>query len=531
MFGRDVVDAPGKKVIGDAGADKTIFMWAFQWWPHAIGHGHDPFNANVVWMPHGIDLAWATTVPLLSIVLFPVTAAAGAIAAYNLAALAAPAFSAWTAYLLSRYLTRAFWPSVAAGWLFGFAAYEVGQLVAHLNLAFVAFLPLVALAGLKHLRGALSNVNFVILLGLALTAQFLTSTELYADALLVGATAVIAGLVLVPDLRPRLRATALFGAAATALSLLLVSPYLWHAFVTAGVKSAPLRAPFTESADVLNYVVPTHRIWLQLPGSSRVAHHFSATGAERGAYLGVPLAIIVVIFLWQHRRSRTSWAVAVTLFAVLVASFGARVRVNGHVTVPAPWRIFATLPITKTILPIRFTVFVALIVALIVAAWLAETPRSELWLRWGLAALAIIFVLPNPANRLWSTVAPNPTFFRTAAYKSAISRGATVLVLPFGGAGWSLLWQAEDGFRYRLIGGHLGRLVTPQEERWKDVYLALRKGSTGPQVQSRFRAFLSTHRVGELVAAAETKPRVRVLVTSIGTTATRVADVTIYRVP
>jgi hypothetical protein len=384
---------------------------------------------------------------------------------------------------------------------------------------------------LKHLNRDLGETSFVVLLGLALAAEFLISTEMYLDVLLVGAIALVAAAWLIPELRRRLRVTAVGTAIATGCSLLLVSPYLWHAFVTAGVESAPARAPFTESADLANYLVPTRRIWLQLPRSHEIAHRFTTTGAERGAYLGVPLTIIVLMFLWQNRRSRSAWAVACTLVAVIVASVGARVHVAGHATVPAPWRMFATLPVTKTVLPTRFTLFVILIVAVLVAKWLADGRGRRAWLRWALTAVAIIFVLPNPANGLWSATAPNPLFFKTTAYERHIPRGATVLVLPFGGAGWSLLWQAEDNFRYRLVDGHLGREVTPEEEPWRDVYFALGKGPTPPSVDQRLRAFLAAHHVAEIIVAAGAKPRVVRLVTQMGVKPMHAADVAIYRLP
>ena len=525
IFGRGVVASPGAKVVGDAGADKTIFMWAFRWWPHALAAGHDPFDANVVWVPHGIDLSWTTSVPLLSLVLTPLTAAAGSIAAYNVAVLAAPVLSAWTTYLLARYVTGAFWPSLVAGWLFGFSAFEIGHMIGHLNLVFLPFVPLCALLALEHLNGEVTSRRFVVLLALALTAQFLTSTEIFLDTLVVGALFLAAAALLVPALRDRLRATSVYAAAAGALSLVLVSPYLWHAFVVSGPGNAPRRSPYSESADVLNYVVPTRLIWLQLPGSSRIAGHFTATGAERGAYLGVPLLAVVVVFLWRRWRSRFVRAVALGLAATVVASLGASVRVAGHGIVPAPWKVLAVLPVTKTLLPIRLTLFVALVVAVIAGVWLAEPGR---W-RWVLAALAVVFVLPNPASRFWSSHAPNPSFFRTAAYKRQLSPGETALVLPFGGAGWSLYWQAEDGFGYRLVGGHLGREVTPREERWRSIYLALGKGPSPSSLEPRFRAFLRAHRVGVIVVAPDTKPHARRLVNGLGIKPIHAAEVLVYR--
>jgi hypothetical protein len=526
IFGRGVLGAPGSKVVGDAGADKTIFMWSFRWWPHALVHGLDPFNANVVWAPHGTDLAWVTSTPLLSLSLAPLTAAVGPVVAYNVAVLAGPSLSAWTAYLLARYVTGAFWPSLVAGWLFGFSAFELGHMIGHLNLVFLPLVPLCALLALKHLNGDITNRRFVILFALALTGQFLISTEIFFDVILVGAMFLASAALLVPEMRRRLRLTTTYAAAAALLSLVLVSPYLWHAFVVAGTKSAPLRAPFSESADLLNYVIPTHLIWLQPHGARTIAHHFAATGAERGAYLGVPLLVIAILFLRTRRRSGVGRAIALALVGTLIASLGAWIRVAGHPTLPTPWRVLAALPVTKSVLPVRLTLFVALIVAVIAAAWLAEERgRLGRW-RWVLVLLAVLFIFPNPANRFWSSQVPNPTFFKTATYKRHIANDATVLVLPFGGAGWSLLWQAEDGFSYRLIDGHLGRRVTPAEEGWKDVYFGL--GSGPSPSASRFRSFLRTHKVSSIVVAPKTNVHARRLVTALGVSPIHTSDVLIY---
>jgi hypothetical protein len=526
IFGRGVVASPTRRIVGDNGADKTIFIWAFRWWPHALAQAHDPFDANVVWVPHGFDLAWSTAVPLLSLALLPVTATAGAVAAYNVAVLAAPALSAWTAYLLARYVTQEFWPSLAGGWLFGFSAFEVGQMVGHLNLVFLAFLPLGVLLTLKHLNGDAGDRAFVVALALVLAAQFLTSTEIFVDLLLFGATFAAAAALAAPALRDALRTTAIRALAAVGLCLVLVSPYLWHAFFVAGLNYAPVRAPFSESADLLNYVVPTRRIELQLPGSHSIANRFTATGAERGAYLGLPLILLTVLYFWERRRSRTARTVALGLAALVVASLGAWVHVAGRRTVPAPWRLPAGLPLTRTLLPVRLTAFVALVVAIVAAAWLTKPSR---W-RWLLAVLAIVFTFPNPTGHLWSSQVPYPRFFSDPATAPDIPRGSSILVLPFGGAGWSLAWQAEDRFAYRLVGGHLGRQITPAEEPWSPVYMALGKGPSPPSIEPQFRAFLTHHHVALIIVAPGATARSQRLVARLGLRSTRTDDVLIYRV-
>jgi hypothetical protein len=526
LFGRGVVANLGGRVVGDDGADKTIFMWAFKWWPHAIAHGHDPLAANVVWFPDGIDLAWVTSVPLLSILFTPVTFTVGTIVAYNVAALLSPALSAWAAYFLARHLTRAFWPSLIAGWLFGFSAFEIGHMIGHLNLVFLPFIPIAALLALKYFDGSIGGRTFTVLLGLVLAGQFLTSTELFVDAVIIGAVFIGSAALFMTAARTRLSRLAVHAAMGVLFACVLVSPFLWHAFVVAGTGSAPVRSPFSESADILNYFVPTRLIWLQLPGSSHIAARFTATGAERGAYLGLPMLVIVLAYFWRRRSSAVVRSVAVAFFATIVASLGATIRLGGHSTIPAPWKLPAALPITRTILPIRLTLFVVLIAAMIVGLWLAENPRTLI--RCGAVVLAIFFVLPTPSARIWSSRVPQPSFFDGGRHTDALAN-KTVLVMPFGGAGWSLFWQAEDDFQYRLIGGHLGREVTPAESSWRSIYLALGKGPSPISLESRFRRFLVEHRVDVVVVAPGTKPHSRRLIEGLGIQPTHTADSLVYR--
>src|ERR671933_554136 len=110
LFGRGVLAAPRSTVVGDAGADKTIPMWSFVWWPHALANAHDPFDANAIWAPHGVDLAWVTAMPGPSLLAAPLTELVGPVVTYDVLALAAPALAAWSAFLLARGVTGAFAP-------------------------------------------------------------------------------------------------------------------------------------------------------------------------------------------------------------------------------------------------------------------------------------------------------------------------------------------------------------------------------------------------------------------------------------
>jgi hypothetical protein len=69
-----------------------------------------------------------------------------------------------------------------------------------------------------------------------------------------------------------------------------------------------------------------------------------------------------------------------------------------------------------------------------------------------------------------------------------------------------MLWHAESGFRFRLIGGHFGLRVTPRERKWGDVYEALGTGRLQPR---RLCMFLATHGVDAVVVTPRTSWRMR----------------------
>src|SRR5438105_2407635 len=198
MFGLPVLPRMRSMFVGRGNTDVKFLIWCMKWWPHAISSGLNPFHATVVWAPNGANLAWDGGIPGLSLLGWPITATAGPVAAYNVLALLAPALAAWTAYLLCDDLTRAFWPSVAGGLVFGFSSYEVAQLGDAMNLFFVALVPLAVLLTVRYAQDRMTNVRFVTLVSAVLLGQFPISTEILATmALIVGIALVVA---LVADL-------------------------------------------------------------------------------------------------------------------------------------------------------------------------------------------------------------------------------------------------------------------------------------------------------------------------------------------
>lgn len=521
LFGRGVLMHPRTEVVGDDGPDKTLYMWALEWWPRAIMRGHNPLDVDVAWMPHGFDFGLGTAGGGLALAAAPLTALEGPVPTYNVLILAAPALAATSAFLLAHGITGRFTASLVGGWMFGFSSYELGHLLGHLPLAFVGLVPLVPYLVLRRAAGTLSARTFVGLLALALALQFLIVTQIAVTIVLVGVIAAAAAGALWGT---AVRRTIVESAAGVALAAILVSPLAIYAAVSHA--AAPARSPFAESADVLNFAVPTQRTWIRSPGSSAVAERFTGTGAELGAYLGLPLLILVGLAAagaLRRARARGPTLLVILLAATALLSLGTRIKVAGVIVGVGPWSALSWLPLVGSALPVRLTLYTSLFAGLLVALALADQPSRR---RWALAACGIVATLPNLQLPTWQSTVPRPAFFASGRSADILRRDATVLVLPYGPGGWSLLWQAEADFRFRIVGGHFALRVTPQEEEWRDVYTHLGSGRLTP---SRLREFLTAHRVDHIVVAPGAAPRARRLVdVVVGTPPTRVLDTLVY---
>jgi hypothetical protein len=534
-IGRGVIAHPAARVLGDPFRDKTILMWSFRWWPHAIAHGIDPFHANVVWAPHGVDLAWVTSSPTLAFALAPVTETAGPVVAYNLAALAAAPLAAWTAFLLARRLTGRLAASLVGGFLFGFSPYVMGQSVGHLNLAFVCLVPLAGLLAVCFFQGSLGRWWFTALLALVLVLQFGISTEVFATLTLFGAVCFVFAFLLLGS-RARLAVVARYTALAYVLVGVIVSPYLVHALEH---PTPVLPHVATHRLDLANTVFPAQSTWLRPPrsdaaiGSGGIVDGYANNVDEDGGYLGVALLIALVVAA-VTLRGRARRGFLVLLLSAVVAdllALGREIQVARHDLLPGPWRLVELFPAINEAIPIRLAMYTALFVALAVAVWLAQ-PARRLW-RFVLAGLVVVSFLPTPSGSFWTSHVRQSRFFSTSAYHTVLRPGDRALVLPYAPKdSWLMLWQAETGFRFAMIGGHTGQVIIRSECRWAEDWESLAGGApTGGA--AAFRRFLLAHHVTVVIEGPHTGRWERELITSSipDVQPVRVADATVLRIP
>ena len=210
-----------------------------------------------------------------------------------------------------------------------------------------------------------------------MTAQFLIATEILATMTVFGALALAAAWAMgEPTLRRRiagLAAPILFAYLGMAI---LVSPYLYYLF--AGFRAIPIYSTNWHSSDLLNFVVPTRTIAL---GSAiglfrHASAGFTSNVAEQAAYVGLPLLAIAIWFVLERRRMLEARLLGLMLMVTAVASMGPRLHVAGRSYFKLPWSLLHHAPLIDQALPLRFTVYLFLTLAVLAAIWLAAERRN-----------------------------------------------------------------------------------------------------------------------------------------------------------
>jgi hypothetical protein len=499
-FGRKVLSDPSHIVEGFGqapayyGHDQSAYTWSLQWVERALTHGQNLFLTHEIFAPVGYNLAWAASVFGPGLLSVPLTRTLGAVATYNVLALAAPAGAAWTSFLLCRQVCGRTAPAFAGGLLFGFGTYESVEMVNHLNLALVALVPLAALLVLRRHAGQMSRRVFVIALGAVLGLQFWTSTEVFASMALFGSIAFLVALWLAERrLRPAIWTSALETLGALALALALAAPYLYYALHYANPVSEISTA--NAGVDLANLVVPSQVTWLHVAGG--VSAQMGGNLTERVGYLGVPLLLVLVAYGVEFRDSRLARGLLALIGVAVVFSFGAEAVVAGNATaISLPWWLIGKLPLLRFATPDRFVVYAWLALAIAVACWLARATHARL--RWAALALVLVSLAPNFTTS-WGTRIDEPPLLRSPALARYVPPGGTVLALPFGIAGDSMFWQREADFRFRLAGGYVSVSMPAQYQPYLRLVSALQGNLIAGRVRERVCRFLALTGAGVIL--------------------------------
>ena len=449
---------PGQRTVGGAGGDPFFSSWFIRWVPYAIAHGWNPLFTTYLDYPDGVNLMWNGSIVLPSLIVTPVTLTAGPMVAYNLLTTLGPALSGWCAYLaLSRYV-RSRPAAFVGGAFYAFSPFMISQSLGHAHLT-MAWAPPLALLLLDDLFVRRRRSLWIgVALGVLGAAQLLIAEEVLAIVAVAAAVGLMtAGLLHREAVWSRLRPT--LPALGTAAGVFLVLAALPLGFQLLGPQRVhgPLQPSNYYVSDLLSFLLPT-RVHLIAPAAvTRISDHLAGFG-EQTAYLGLPL--ITLLALVVRRR----WHLPVVRWASIVGgvlallSLGDTLHVAGADTqLPLPWALTSAIPLIHEVLPVRFSLMVFLMVALLIAVFVDATLVTPGWRHRLVPAVALGLSIAAlfPAVPFLTSPLGAPRFFSRPSALHALPEGSVILAAPFAvvGKADAMYWQAEASMWFRMPEG------------------------------------------------------------------------------
>jgi hypothetical protein len=538
-FGLAVVGGLDVPNVGQHFVDPNLFIWLWRWWPYAVSHGINPLYSNQIGAPTGWNLAaWTTTTPSVALLVWPVTAAFGPITSFNLTLLLAPPTAAWAAFVATRRLTGRFWAALLGGTVYGFNIYEQAHNVSgQPNVSVTLLFPLLVYLVLLWWDGTLGRTGFMIWMAVALALEFYTFTEGFFDVTLVIAAALIIGFAVAGRAARRTVARlagfiAISYVGATVLSL----PYLLAELLN--LPAGLTRNSPGYSLSLVALILPrADRIW-GLPGVSEFSRTHPAAG-----YVGIPLLVLLIVFAACTWSSKVTRLLIITFAVIIALGAGPDLEVTGKPAFALPWSGLWNLPIARSVESNRFILFGYLVLAIVLALWLAAPVSSRLLLaaRWGLAVLALAAIFANlptlaeavavpppayqPAVPSLQAANPLPAFITDGLYRSYLQPGETVLVLSHrGNAG--MLFQAYTDFYFRLAGGFINASLNTVDALPQPVALM---SDPNPARERAFFSYLGAAGVGAIIVERAWSEKWMYVFGTLGLRGTTVGGVTVYR--
>lgn len=472
------------------GGDSYAEIWSMAWMPYALGHGLNPLVTHYANAPVGINLMWTPLMPLLALLVSPITVTAGPVVAYNVIATAAPALAGWAAYLAIRRWTGPF-PALVGALVFAFSPFMAAQSAQHVFLTFSMSAPLLLIV-LDRLLVVQETPAWHdgVFLGLLVWAQLLISEEILAVEIVIAAVAVaVTALLNVREVRSKLKhATRGLGVAAGVAAILSAWPLAVQFFGEAQVGSGALYSQKVFSTDLWNFVSPTSVTALHTRAAISLSQHFTGNWTEWGSYLGIPLIVALVGCLVMCWRRRIAWVAATIALSAAVLSLGPSLHIAGRdAGVPLPGSLLFRLPLFRDLLPVRVPGIMFLGAGLLLALGLEELRRRGFVWRasgYGLAALSLAALAPVVPYLSKSL----PTDASLVAGLACPTRpGATIYLFP-ASAEYSVLWQAQANFCFAAPGK--STFHAPPRPYWLLDYASVDAsyGYAMPKITPSFRA-------------------------------------------
>lgn len=444
-------------------------LWGIWWVNHAVLAGQSPWHTLYLHYPYGVSLLAHNLSPFNGFVAIVLLKFFSLVQAHNLIVISGFVFGGLTAFLLCRYISGAYWPSLAGGAIFTFSNYHFAHAEGHLMLVSLEFLPLFVLAWWKFLEKP--AVKAGIIAGVTLFAVLFCDFYYFLFSVLTGV--ILFSWVILKQrgsLRDKLSNYLLPLAGFTLTALITCGPLIFGLLLLNATD--PLSGAHSDSEyslDLPSLLIPgghwrfaelTRFYWHRLPGNIN----------ESSVDVGISV-LLLALYGWYNRRRLTgsdlgAWYLIAVIFAIF--SLGPTLRIWGRAwPVPLPYRILRLVipPLKLTGVPVRMVAMVFLSCAVIAANSLKWMFEGRKWTRMAAAAIIVLMVLeylPKPMSQAPTAV---PDYVIRLAHLPG--KGA-VLDLAVGGAE-TMYNQTVHG--KPLVFGYISRV--PRSVLRKDVAFSM----------------------------------------------------------
>jgi hypothetical protein len=467
-------------LAGAANADQADQVWFMALADWSIVQAHFSAFTTLIDYPSGINLLDNAGMPLLGVLMAPVTAVLGPVASFAILMRLSFVVSATACFWVLRRVVRSDLAAAVGGAFYGFSPYMTHQAETHVFLVFVPLPPIILLIVHTRIAAPWARQAFgsgVLLGGLAV-AQYLICSEILVSTLVVVAAAagVLGGYELVRHrpVRSQARVVRRLVTGMAVVGVPLLAYPAWYALGGPQHVNGPTQSVTSPGIDILSTILPTDRMLLAgvWPGWRVVPLPLLGDTA----FLGLPLLAVVAWVAITGWRSGLVRAAVVVGVVAWVLALGPRLVAGGTVTaIPLPFALFTHVPVLQDIIPNRFTLYVDLAVAVLLAvgvdrlvARLTSPPWGRLQVASiggvaarlaGLVALGASLALAMPAVAYPAVSIGAAAAFAGEGITEQIPPGSVVLTYPYTSFpdDEPMLWQALAGMQFSLLGGYAVR--------------------------------------------------------------------------
>ena len=285
--------------------DPASYVWSLWWVAHQVTHLGNPWFTARLAAPAGVPLGYDTLMPLLGLLMLPVTLVAGPAVSYNLLLVLLPGVLCYALYRVARMWLASQAGAIAAGALFGLSTMVAFQDWFHLNIAAgTVFLPLALEAAVRLQRRP--GIPRALWLGSVIGLAVLVNQESAIMAGLLALLALVPWLAGQPSI-DRLRDSGIAALAALVLASPQIAAMAWQASAggTAGPAST-LPAWYRRlGAGLPTLFSPSPRLRSWGLGSLASGFHFPLS--EGVPTLGITLTVLALaglVISWRRRSAR-----------------------------------------------------------------------------------------------------------------------------------------------------------------------------------------------------------------------------------